>query len=92
MEKDGTRDEVKTTCEYVLDLCNRLEETCKLSQEELQKYQAVSKKIYDKSPKCRVFQSGDKVSVLLPTEANKLLISWKRPYDICQERASMTTM
>ena len=73
--KDDTPDGVKTTYEYVLDLRNRLEENCRLAQEELQKSQAKSKKIYDKSTKRREFKPGDKVLVLLPTEAKKLLMS-----------------
>ena len=80
--KDSTPDEVKTTYEYVLDLRNKLEETCRLAQEELQKSQIRSKKLYDRSAKRREFNPGDKVLVLLPTEANKLLMSWKGPYEV----------
>ena len=32
----------------------------------------------------RRLQPGDKVLVLLPTDTNKLLLQWKRPYDIAR--------
>ena len=80
--KEETPEEVKTTYGYVIDLRNRLEETCKLAQEELKKTQLRSKAWYDKKTKPRKFQVGDRVLVLLPTEANKLLMGWKGPYQV----------
>ena len=38
--------------------------------------------ISTKKTKARRFSPGDKVLVLLPTDANKLLVQWKGPYDI----------
>ena len=32
----------------------------------------------------RRFESGDKVLVLLPTDTNKLLLQWKRSYDVAR--------
>ena len=40
------------------------------------------KKHFDKKTKARRFSPGDKVLVLLPTDTNKLLVQWKKPYDI----------
>ena len=80
--KEETPEEVKTTYEYVIDLRNRLEDTCKLAQEELKKTQVRSKTWYDKRSKPRKFQVGDSVLVMLPTDANKLLMSWRGPYKV----------
>ena len=77
--------EVKTSYQYVLELRERLEETMKLAQEELTKNQIRYKKNYDKKTKDRLFNEGDKVLVMLPTNNNKLLMQWKGPYEIIQK-------
>ena len=76
--------EVKTSYQYVLELRERLEETMKLAQEELTKNQTRYKRNYDKKTKDRLFNKGDKVLVMLPTNNNKLLMQWKGPYEIIQ--------
>ena len=72
----------KTTYGYVIDLQNKLEETCKLAQEELKKTQLRSNAWYDKKTKPRKFEVGHRVLILLPPEANKLLMSWRGPYQV----------
>ena len=74
--------EVKSSYQYVLDLRERLNDTLKLAKEQLESSQARQKKHFDKKTKARRFSPGDKVLVLLPTDANKLLVHWKGPYDI----------
>ena len=59
--KEGTPDEVKTTYEYVLDLRNKLEETCKLAKEEL-KVQKVKE-----SPKFGTTRSQNQGNLKLAT-------------------------
>ena len=66
----------------MLDLRERLNDTLKLAKEQLESSQARQKKHFDKKTKARRFSPGDKVLVLLPTDANKLLVQWKGPYDI----------
>ena len=58
--------EVKTTYEYVVDLKERLQETCELAQQELLKSQE-KQKYYNRKAKARIFQKRDKVLVLLST-------------------------
>jgi len=65
--------ETKMTYQYVLDLRERIERTCKMAQEELVKTQMKNKKYFDKKARLRVLMTGDKVLVLLPTASNKLL-------------------
>ena len=57
-----------------MDLKQRLQETCNIAQEELLKAQEIHKKQYDKSARPKVLEDGQKVLLLLPTKANKLLI------------------
>ena len=79
-ETDGT--EIKTSYQYVLELRERLDNTVKIAQEELLKSPKKNKTLYDRRAKRREFQEGDKVLLLLPTDANKLLMQWKGLYEI----------
>ena len=80
--QDIDEPEVKSSYQYVLDLRERLNDTLKLAKEQLESSQTRQKKHFDKKTKARRFSPGDKVLVLLPTDANKLLVQWKGPYDI----------
>ena len=66
----------------MLDLRECLNGTLKLAKEQLESSQAGQKKCFDKKTKTRRVSPGDKVLFLLPTDANKLLVHWKGPYDI----------
>jgi len=69
--------EVKTTYEYVVDLKQRLQDTCDLAQQELLKSHKKQQKYYNRKAKARIFQKGQKVLVFRPTDLNKLLLQWK---------------
>lgn len=82
---DEVNDEqVLSTYQYVIDLRDRLEQTCKLAHENLEKVQIKQKSYYDKRARSRRFDVGDKVLLLLPTDSNKLLLQWKGPYEIVE--------
>ena len=76
--------EVKTTYQYVVDLRSRLEETCKMARENLEKTQGRQKRWYDRRARDRKFKVGDQVLLLLPTKKNKLLMHWRGPYEVLQ--------
>ncbi|XP_053400680.1 uncharacterized protein LOC128557380 [Mercenaria mercenaria] len=74
--------ETRNTYEYILDLRNRMEETCKIARESLHSAQETYKHHYDKSARNRNLKVGDKVLLLLPTNHNKLMLQWKGPYEV----------
>ena len=74
-------EEVLSTYQYVIELRERLKQTCKLARENMQIRQ---KTHYDKRARSRKFDVGDKVLLLLPTKSNKLLLQWKGPYEIVE--------
>ena len=82
LTKVNTEDEVKTTYQYVIDLKERLKDTCTIAQEMLGKQAAKYKRYYDQKSKPRNLKAGDQVLVLLPTDKNKLLLQWKGPYQV----------
>ena len=56
----------------MIELRERLEQTCQLARDNLKKVQFKQKTYYDKRARSRKFDAGDKVLLLLPTESNKL--------------------
>ena len=77
-------EQVLSTYQYVIELRERLEQTCKLARENLEKMQVKQKVYYDNCARSRKFGVGDKVLLLLPTDSNKLLLQWKGPYDVVE--------
>lgn len=75
-------EEVKSTYEYVVDLKERLEETCKLAHDELSRCSKRYKKYYDTKSKDRKFKVGEKVLILRPSSNSKLLLQWQGPFDV----------
>ncbi|GFO29054.1 Zinc finger protein [Plakobranchus ocellatus] len=80
--KEIEEPDVKSSYEYVLNPCERLDDTLKIAREELKKVQGRQKHYYDRMAKRRKFCVGKKVLVLLPTNSNKLLMQWKGPFGI----------
>ncbi|XP_071503098.1 uncharacterized protein [Diadema antillarum] len=76
--------ETKTTYQYVLDLKDRLEATCKLAQENLGLSAEKYRKQYNRKAKHRKFEVGDEVLLLLPSDRNKLLMHWQGPFKVVQ--------
>ena len=77
-------EQVLSTYQYVIELRDRLEQTCKLAHENLKKVQIKQKAYYDRRARSRKFDVGDKVLLLLPTDSNKLLLQWKCPYEVVE--------
>ncbi|MFZ2537708.1 MAG: reverse transcriptase domain-containing protein, partial [Oscillospiraceae bacterium] len=87
MSKENIETEVKTTYQYVLDLRERIHDTCALVQQELRKSQIKNKINFDKSAKHRSFKVGDTVLLLLPLETNKLELKWQGPFRVTKKIA-----
>ncbi|XP_040061524.1 uncharacterized protein LOC120836604 [Ixodes scapularis] len=76
----------KTSYGYMVELRQRLEDTCRIAQEQLRKAKIVQKKLYDKKTRVRHLAVGDKVLLLLPSENNKLILTWKGPFKVLERR------
>lgn len=87
--KEIDQPETMNTYQYVLDLRDRLEKTCKLAQEQLAKSKVKYKAYYDKRAKPRQYNVGDEVLLLLPTDHNKLLMHWRGPFPIVAKKSTM---
>ena len=72
------------TYQYVIDLRELLEKTCKLAQDNVRKLDIKQNAFYDKRASSRRFDDGDKVLLLLPSESNKLLLQWNGPYEVLE--------
>lgn len=78
--KEKQTEETRTTFQYVIDLRNRIEETCEIARENLEKASVKHAKHFNKKAKARKFEVGDKVLMLVSDKANKLQMLWKGPY------------
>jgi len=74
--------EVKTAYQYVIDLRERVEETCELARSELAEIQIRNQRYYNRKTHDRKLHIGDSVLLLLPTERNKLTLAWHGPYKV----------
>ncbi|KAL8587355.1 hypothetical protein ACOMHN_045602 [Nucella lapillus] len=83
--KEQETEEVKTTYQYVVDLRNRLEETCQFAMESLQQARVSQKRQFDKRVRRQNLKQGDKVLLLLPTDHKKILMHWKGPFNITEK-------
>jgi hypothetical protein len=77
--------ETKTSYQYVIDLQERLEETCTLAREELKRAKGKQRVQYNKKARSRTFEVGDEVLLLIPTDNNKLLMQWKGPFKVIRK-------
>ena len=78
--------DVRTTYQYILDLRDRLKDTCKMAQEALKDSSDRTRMYYNRKSRDRHLEVGDKVLLLLPTEHNKLLMHWKGPFRVIEKR------
>ncbi|KAK7106818.1 hypothetical protein V1264_018032 [Littorina saxatilis] len=65
-------EEVQTTATYIVELRNRIEETCKLAQENLGRAAQRYARGFDRKARPRSFKIGERVLLLLPVKHNKL--------------------
>ena len=88
--KEQSNEEKKDVYQYVLDLRERIEGTCKTAREELEKSARRYKRYYDRTAKSRILQENEEVLLLLPTDTSKLLVQWKGPYKVVERTGKYT--
>ena len=82
--KEQMGEEIRDASQYVVDLRNRIEETCRVAQQNLKGATKRYKQHFDKKAKPRTFSPGDKVLLLLPVKHNKLEMSWQGPFEVLE--------
>lgn len=81
--------EVKTTYQYVLDLQNRIAETCEFAQNELSKVRDRNFKYFNRNAKLRKFKPNDKVWVLNTKTQGKFDFNWIGPAIVLERRGQV---
>ena len=81
---EETDEHVRLTYQYVIDLRERLEKTCKLAQDNVRKLDIKRNAFYDKRTRSHKFDIGDQVLLLHPSESNKVLLLWNGPYEVLE--------
>ena len=87
--REEVNDEVRTVYRYVMELKQRLEDTCRLACGELKKAQLAQKNLYDKRAREKMIKPGDKVLLLLPMKSNKLLMQWRGPFEVVEKKSQV---
>jgi hypothetical protein len=77
--KEIPDEDTNSTYQYILDLQERLEETCKIAQQQLKKATKHHGKHYNARTRILQMKEGERVLVLLTTKQNKLLMQWRGP-------------
>ena len=80
--KDEIEEETRNEYQYMLNLQEKISDTCRIAQEELAKNQRKSEKYYNRKARLRKFDIGGYVKVLLPLKTNKMQMKWRGPYEI----------
>ncbi|XP_040068602.2 uncharacterized protein LOC120841708 [Ixodes scapularis] len=83
---EALNEETKTSYSYVMELRDKLEETCKLAHQCLDEAKVKYKAYYDRKKVTREMKVGDKALILLPSDNNKLLMQWKGPFIVTARR------
>ena len=83
--KESVEPQLRTTYKYVVNLKDRLESTVSFAHENLQNMSKKYKHYYNRKSKRRNLKVGDKASVLLQLKTNKLLMSWKGPFEVVEK-------
>src|SRR6218665_3145992 len=73
---------MRSEYQHMLDLQEKISETCRIAQEELEKNQKKNEKYYNRTARLRTLQIGDRVKVLLPIKRNKMLLKCTGPYEV----------
>ena len=81
---EETDEHARLSYQYVIDLRERLEKTCKLAKDNVRKLDIKQNVFYDKRARSRKFDVGYKVLLLLPNESNKVLLQWNGPYEVLE--------
>ena len=87
---DGGQPEARQLSDYVLQLRERLQETCALARQKLQTAHDKSKTYFDKKTRARTFSPNDQVLIFLPNPKNKLVMTWQGPYHVIRRQGSFT--
>ena len=80
-----SKETVRSTYQYVIELRDGLESTLAIAQDNLNKMSRKYKRHYDQKAGKRQLKVGDKALVLLPTDKNKLLMGWKGPDEVVEK-------
>nr|KAG5714952.1 hypothetical protein BaRGS_000440 [Batillaria attramentaria] len=80
--QDGESPDGKPEPVYVLDLKERIAQTCELAHQNLARASEKYRQIYNRKARERWFDPEDEVLLLLPEKHNKLQLAWQGPFKV----------
>lgn len=76
------QEETKDVYSYMIELQERIQETCKVAQQEIAKSQKKNERYYNRGARYRKLEIGDKVLLMIPVKTDKLKLRWDGPFII----------
>lgn len=83
---EARTEDISTTGEYVVELRNRIAETCEVARQNLANASERHAEVFNRKTASRSFVPGDKVLLLLPEERNKLQMCWQGPFEVIEKK------
>ena len=81
---DDNSQKDKNVYQHVFELQNMFEDVSKIVGENIKDAAIRNKRYHDRKSVQRSFKVGDEILLLLPTNSNKLLMTWKGPYRVVE--------
>jgi hypothetical protein len=81
--------EIQCEYQYVLELRNRTEHTCKLAKEMIELSHEKNKNLCDKKAKMRLLKPGTEILILRPDVGNKLKMKWRGPFKLLERKGEV---
>ena len=66
----------------MIELRELIDQKLKIAKDNLEVAQTLQQAIFDRKAKSRQLKEADEVLIMLPTDANKLLMQWKGPFTV----------
>lgn len=82
------KEDAKDVYNYMFDLQEKIQETCKVAQLEIAKSQQKNEKYYNRGARYRKFEIGEKVLLMIPMRTDKLSLKWYGPYVVKEKVGS----
>lgn len=85
-ENTSVTDDQRSTYQYVIELKDKLADCAKIAAQNADISSSRYRSYFDLKSQKRHFKKGDEILVLLPDHANKLLMAWRGPFRVLEQK------
>ncbi|XP_037784772.1 uncharacterized protein LOC119580748 [Penaeus monodon] len=85
-KNSSVNEDQRSTYQYIIELKDKLADCAKIAARNADISSSRYRSYFDLKSQKRHFKKGDEVLVLLPDHANKLLMSWRAPFPVLEQK------